>query len=99
MADEVEPFDAVALGMAELSFFGEWLPRGSLTGILGGMGPQATMDFEVRLHRVAQQLIPQHFGFGYPPIVVRYCRWRLRHGRLQRPPQPSPGTGRCSSRR
>jgi aspartate racemase len=43
-------------------------------GILGGMGPQATMDYEARLHRVAQQLVPQRFGFGYPPIVVRHCR-------------------------
>src|SRR5262245_53237827 len=43
-------------------------------GILGGMGPQATMDFEMRVHRVAQRLIPPHFNGGYPPMVVFYCR-------------------------
>jgi len=26
-------------------------------GVLGGLGPQATMDFEARLHAVSQQLI------------------------------------------
>lgn len=43
-------------------------------GILGGLGPQATMDFEVRLHAVAQQLIPQHGNSGHPPLVVYYHR-------------------------
>jgi aspartate racemase len=43
-------------------------------GVLGGVGPQATMDFEQRLHRVAQQLIPQHGNGGYPPLVVYYLR-------------------------
>lgn len=43
-------------------------------GVLGGMGPQATMDFEQRVHRVSQRLIPQQFGCGYPPMIVRYCR-------------------------
>ena len=43
-------------------------------GILGGLGPQATMDFEVRLQAVAQQLIPQHGGSGHPPLVVYYHR-------------------------
>jgi aspartate racemase len=43
-------------------------------GVLGGIGPQATIDFETRLHRVAQQLIPQHLNSGYPPLVVYYCR-------------------------
>ena len=33
-------------------------------GILGGLGPQATMDFEARLHRVAQQQIPQRGNTG-----------------------------------
>ena len=28
-------------------------------GVLGGLGPQATMDFEERIHRAAQDLIPQ----------------------------------------
>ena len=43
-------------------------------GILGGLGPQATMDFEVRLHAVAQRLIPQHGNSGHPPLVVYYHR-------------------------
>ncbi len=43
-------------------------------GILGGLGPQATMDFEARLHAVAQRLIPQHGNSGHPPLVVYYHR-------------------------
>jgi aspartate racemase len=43
-------------------------------GVLGGVGPQATMDFEMRLHRVAQQLIPPSGNRGYPPTVVYYHR-------------------------
>ena len=43
-------------------------------GVLGGLGPQATMDFEVRVHRVAQRLIPPSRNGGYPPMVVHYCR-------------------------
>jgi hypothetical protein len=43
-------------------------------GLLGGIGPLATMDIERRLHRVAQQRIPPHFNSGYPPLVVWYCR-------------------------
>jgi aspartate racemase len=43
-------------------------------GVLGGVGPQATMDFEVRIHRVAQRLIPPRANAGYPPMVVYYCR-------------------------
>jgi aspartate racemase len=43
-------------------------------GVLGGLGPQATMDFEVRVHRVAQRLIPPNLNGGYPPMVVYYCR-------------------------
>jgi aspartate racemase len=43
-------------------------------GVLGGIGPQATMDFEQRVHRVSQQLIPQKFNTGYPPMIVLYVR-------------------------
>jgi aspartate racemase len=43
-------------------------------GVLGGLGPQATMDFEARVHRVAQCLIPQRENSGYPPMVVYYHR-------------------------
>jgi aspartate/glutamate racemase len=41
-------------------------------GVLGGLGPQATMDFEVRLHRESQRLIPPQMNGGYPPMVVHY---------------------------
>jgi hypothetical protein len=43
-------------------------------GVLGGLGPQATMVFEVRVHHVAQHLIPPNRNGGYPPMVVYYCR-------------------------
>ena len=43
-------------------------------GILGGIGPQATMDLEARIHRVAQQCVPQHLNTGYPPLVSVYMR-------------------------
>jgi aspartate racemase len=43
-------------------------------GVLGGMSAQATMDFEARVHRAAQRLIPQDWGRGYPPMVVWYHR-------------------------
>lgn len=43
-------------------------------GVLGGMGPQATMDFEQRVHRVSQGLIPPHGNQGYPPMIVLYHR-------------------------
>ncbi len=43
-------------------------------GVLGGIGPQATMDFEQRLHQAAQQLIPRQGNSGYPPLVVYYHR-------------------------
>jgi aspartate racemase len=44
-------------------------------GVLGGLGPQATMDFEARVHAISQQLIPQHSNTGYPPMVVYYHRF------------------------
>lgn len=43
-------------------------------GVLGGIGPQATMDFEQRLHQAAQQVIPRRGNSGYPPLVVYYHR-------------------------
>jgi aspartate racemase len=43
-------------------------------GVLGGIGPQATMDFEMRIHYVAQQWLPQQANSGYPPMVVVYIR-------------------------
>jgi aspartate racemase len=43
-------------------------------GVLGGMSPQATMDFETRVHRLSQQLVPQRWNAGYPPMIVWYHR-------------------------
>jgi aspartate racemase len=43
-------------------------------GVLGGISAQATMDFETRVHRVAQRLVPQDWNAGYPPMVVWYHR-------------------------
>jgi aspartate racemase len=43
-------------------------------GVLGGTGPQATMDFEARVHAISQQLIPQQGNTGYPPMLVYYHR-------------------------
>lgn len=43
-------------------------------GILGGLGPQATTDMEVRIHKAAQALIPQAQNSGYPPMIVSYYR-------------------------
>jgi aspartate racemase len=49
-------------------------PTGRAIGVLGGIGPQATMDFEARLHRVAQRRLPQAGNRGYPPLVTVYMR-------------------------
>ena len=43
-------------------------------GVLGGIGPQATMDFEVRLHRESQRRITPRMNGGYPPMIVYYHR-------------------------
>jgi aspartate racemase len=43
-------------------------------GVLGGIGPQATMEFEARVHEAAQRLIPPQQNAGYPPMVVYYHR-------------------------
>ena len=63
-------------------------------GVLGGIGPQATMDFEQRVHRIAQRLVPQDFGYGYPPMVVWYCRHPpvivKSDGRAELPLRPDP---------
>jgi aspartate racemase len=53
------------------------------------MSPQATMDFEARVHRVAQRLIPQDWNRGYPPMVVWYQReLPMRLGDDGRPLEP-----------
>lgn len=43
-------------------------------GIIGGLGPQATMDFVAKIHQVSQKLIPQNVNVGYPPLFVYYYR-------------------------
>lgn len=43
-------------------------------GVLGGISPQATMEFEVQVHRVCQRLVPQDWNRGYPRMVVWYHR-------------------------
>lgn len=43
-------------------------------GIIGGLGPQATIDFEARLHAASQRLIPPNANSGYPPMLVYYHR-------------------------
>ncbi|MGH7187531.1 MAG: hypothetical protein ACREIB_14785, partial [Pseudomonadota bacterium] len=43
-------------------------------GVIGGLGPQATMDFERRVHRIAQRMIQPRFNSGYPPMIVIYHR-------------------------
>jgi aspartate racemase len=63
-------------------------------GVLGGLGPQATMDFERRVHRVSQQLLPQRGNSGYPPMIVHYCRHppvlNDSNGQPYLPPRPDP---------
>lgn len=43
-------------------------------GVLGGLGPQATMQFEALVHKACQRLIPQELNSGYPPMLVYYFR-------------------------
>lgn len=43
-------------------------------GVLGGMGPQATMDFEARVHAIVQRDNPTLTQNDYPPLVVYYHR-------------------------
>jgi aspartate racemase len=44
-------------------------------GILGGIGPQATMELERRIHRVAQRHIAPRGNQGYPPLVTVFMRY------------------------
>ncbi len=63
-------------------------------GLIGGIGPQATMDFERRLHETAQQVLTQRFNTGYPPLLVYYLREPPiavdDRGTPLLPPRPSP---------
>lgn len=57
-------------------------------GVLGGIGPQATMDFEARVHAEAQRVLPPKYNEGYPPLVSVYLRHApviVRDGRPVRP--------------
>src|SRR5690242_10333772 len=83
MLDPMSRRQALALGTAVFAVCGgrpdseaakEREPIMKTIGVLGGLGPQATMDFEARVHRVAQRLIPADRNGGYPPMVVYYCR-------------------------
>ena len=38
------------------------------------MGPQATIDLEMRIHKVAQQILSPAQNGGYPPMIVEYYR-------------------------
>lgn len=52
------------------------------------------MDFEVRVHRISQGLIPPKRNQGYPGMVVHYCRHAPaatdEHGNLKHPLEPDP---------
>jgi aspartate racemase len=65
-----------------------------MIGVLGGLGPQATMDFEVRVHQESQRRIPPRMNGGYPPMIVHYHRrppFRLKDDGLPRLPiEPDP---------
>jgi aspartate racemase len=66
---------AAALGQTARPPAGAPTPaRLQTIGVVGGIGPQATMDFETRLHRAAQRRLPQLANTGYPPMVVLYHR-------------------------
>ena len=71
-------------------------------GVLGGIGPQATMDFEARVHRESQRRIPPRMGCGYPPMFVHYHRrppFVLNDDGLARMPiEPDPDLLRAASR-
>ena len=43
-------------------------------GVIGGFGPQATMEFQARIHAIAQRRIPPDGIRGYPPMIVYYHR-------------------------
>ena len=79
----------VQLGVRELGSL--WMKT---IGVFGGLGPQATMDFEARVHRVAQELIAPNVNSGYPPMVVYYYRFvpfvATETGEPERPLRPDP---------
>lgn len=42
--------------------------------MVGGIGPQATMDFEARVHEAARQRLEPDANGGCPPMIVYYHR-------------------------
>jgi len=55
-------------------------------GVLGGIGPQATLDFEARVHEVSRRVLPPRLNEGYPPMVTVY----LRHAPVLQQPDGTP---------
>jgi aspartate racemase len=43
-------------------------------GVLGGFGPQATIEFEETVHDEARLVVTPHLNQGYPPMVTVYLR-------------------------
>lgn len=43
-------------------------------GVIGGLGPQATIDFLDRLHKFSATVIPQFANRGFPPVMVDFVR-------------------------
>lgn len=64
-------------------------------GIIGGLGPQATIDILDRMHKACNDgLVPQNANSGYPPMYVGFCREApmalAADGSMLQPLQPSP---------
>lgn len=50
-------------------------PHMKTIGIIGGLGPQATLDILDRMHKVCSGgLVPHAVNSGYPPMYVGFCR-------------------------
>src|SRR3989344_581219 len=47
------------------------VPDFKTIGIMGGMGPQATLDIVARMQEYSAHLVPQFGNRGYPPMVIR----------------------------
>ena len=55
-------------------------------GVIGGIGPQATLDFEARIYRAARARGPGEATSGFPKMVV----WMLNHPPLVVDPAGQP---------
>ncbi|HEY8562096.1 MAG TPA: amino acid racemase [Pyrinomonadaceae bacterium] len=67
-------FEAAALETSSGKVAARGNTKFKTIGVLGGIGPQATMEFELRAHAAAQRLIPPQQNAGYPPMIVYYHR-------------------------